>query len=205
MAAINKLWIPSGRTWDMHVMHMEDRNAGNFLKGGNKLVIHTTESSWQSVLAMENVLDRKDAAPHFVIGGRFGTKLPTVIQMVPLNKAGRALGNDSSDGYQTNRAGRCIQIEICGFARETQTMSDWHLKAIANLVELIRHRVDIPLVAPIDFSKPRRLTDAQWTAAEGIFGHSMCPDNDHWDPGRFREGRLIQLCKAIPKGGYKLT
>lgn len=200
---MNKLWLPSGHHWDLHIAHMQDMDAGPFTGGGWKLVLHTTESEWGKVDIMEDVLDRKNAAPHVVIGGRPGRSHPVVIQMVPFNRAARALGNDPSDGRQTNRA-NCIQIEICGFAKDSQNWDLNRYEAIANLVELIRHRVNIPLRAPIDFSNPRRMGDDEWVRESGIFGHSMAPDNDHWDPGRFREGRLINLLKAMPDGGYDL-
>lgn len=199
---MDKLWLPEGHHWDLHIEHDQLEDAGAFTGGGRKILLHTTESTWESVDAMRDVLRDKRAAPHVVIGGRKGRKHPTVIQMVPFNRAGRALANDPSDGYQTNRA-NVIQIEMCGYAAETHLWSINRYEAIANLVELIRHRWQVPLQVP-DFSKAARMGDEAFVDYEGIVGHSMAPDNDHTDPGRFREGRLLNMLRDMPPGGYEL-
>jgi hypothetical protein len=200
---MDKLWLPTGHHWDLHIEREQLEDAGSFTGGGWKLCFHTTESSWNSVDAMVDVLRDKRAAPHFCIGGRPGRSHPTVVQLIPLNQAGRALGNDSSDGYQTNRA-NCIQIEICGRTSEIPQWSDVMYKRLANLTELIRHRVDVPNKAPWDFSNPKRASDSAWVKASGYVGHVHAPDNDHVDPSRFREGYLIDLVRKIPNGGYDL-
>src|SRR4051812_23566771 len=97
---------------------------------------------------MYNVLKAKRAAPHFVIGGRAGLEHPVVIQMIPLNQAGRALGNDS-DGFDTNRAD-CWQTEICGTAANSGNWPTTRYKALANLVRLTNMVSDTRMV-------PRRL------------------------------------------------
>lgn len=200
-SSIDKLWLPTGHHWDLHILHYQDRDAGPFTGGGWKLCWHTTESPWGAVDAMQAVLDKKDAAPHLLIGGRPGTLHPWVVQMVPFNRAARALENDAGDGYQTNRA-NVIQVEICAYAADMAKFD--HLRALANLFGLVDHRQHIPNVAPQDFSKPRRMSDAEWVKAEGHVGHCMAPDNSHWDPGHMPEGTLINLIKRLPEGGYDL-
>lgn len=200
---MNRLWLPRGHHWDLHIVHVPAENAGPFTGGGKKLLLHTTEAPWDSVDRMDDVLIGKRAAPHVLIGGRPGTQHPVVMQFVPFNRAGRALANDPYDGYQTNRA-NVIQIEINGYAGQSQDWDMWTYKALANLVELIHHRYKFPLEAPQDFSHPRRMSDSEFVKASGIVGHSMAPDNDHWDPGRFREGRLLNLINNMPSGGYDL-
>src|SRR4051812_28425531 len=175
---MDELWLPEGHHWDLHIEHDPLPDAGAFTGGGWKLVLHTVESPWSWVDGAMSVLSAKNAAPHFVIGGKSGREHPTVVQTIPLNLAGRALRNDSGDGYQTNRA-NAIQVEICGYASESQTWPVERIKALANLFGLIRHRVNVPCAAPQDFSKPRRMSDAEWVKASGIVGHSMAPDNDH--------------------------
>lgn len=200
---MDMLWLPEGHHWDLHIEHARLLDAGTFTGGGHKLVLHTTESPWQTVDSMYGVLRDKRAAPHFVIGGREGRDHPVVIQCVPLDRAGRALANDSGDGFQTNRA-NAIQVEICGYASEA---ADWPMtryKALANLVELVDHRFDIPFRSQQDFSHAERMSDAEWVAVSGLVGHSMAPDNDHIDPGHFREGTLLNLLRDIPDGGYDL-
>jgi len=199
---MDELWLPEGHHWDLHIEHKPLPDAGPFTGGGWKLVWHTTESSWMAVDAMWNVLRDKDAAPHFIIGGRQGREHPVVIQCIALNRAARALAHPS--GPETNRA-NAIQVEICGRAAQSHLWSDGDYETLANLSELIMHRVDIPNNAPRDFSNPRRYTGAGWVQAKGHVGHSMCPGNDHWDPGRFREGTLVNLIDKVPDGGYPLS
>lgn len=200
---MDKLWLPEGHHWDLHIEHDRHEDAGTFTGGGAKILLHTTESSWESVDAMCDVLKAKRAAPHFVIGGRAGRKHPVVVQCVPLNRAGRALANDPADGHATNRA-NVIQIEICGRAAESHLWSVNRYESIANLIELIRHRVDVPLKAP-PFSKPApRMGDAAFVKYAGILGHCHAPDNNHWDPGRLRQELLLRLLRDMPSGGYDL-
>lgn len=199
---MNELWLPEGHHWDLHIEHELQEGAGWFTGGGWKLVWHTTESAWNSVDVMVDVLRDKRAAPHFVIGGRQSTKHPVVVQLLPLNVAGRALQNNSGDGYQTNRA-NAIQVEVCGVTAQIPGWSDLMYKRLANLTELIRHRVEIPNRG-LDFSKPQRLSDVQWVTASGYVGHCHAPDNDHVDPTRFREGFLVDLVRRIPSSGYAL-
>jgi hypothetical protein len=172
-----------------------------FTGGGWKLCWHTTESQWQAVDSMWQVLWDKNAAPHFVIGGRRGLEHPVVIQCIALNRSARALAHPS--GSETNRA-NTIQVEICGRAASSQDWSDNDYQTLANLTELIRHRRMIMNQSEQDFSVPHRYTGQGWVDARGYVGHSMCPGNDHTDPGRFREGFLIDLVDNIPEAGYPL-
>lgn len=198
---MDKLWLPEGHHWDLHIEHDKSEDAGSFTGGGWKLCWHTTESPWQSVDSMVNVVQGKRANPHFVIGGRAGLEHPVVVQLIALNKAGRALAHPS--GPETNRA-NTIQVEICGRAAESQDWPQNRYEALANLAELVRHRVNIPNSSDQDFSVPHRYTGMGWVNAKGYVGHSMCPGNDHTDPGRFREGLLVDLVDKIPVEGWDL-
>lgn len=202
------VWLPEGHKWDLHFEQAPLEDAGDFTGGGNKWVWHTTESPWFTVDSMYRTLRDKRAAPHFVIGGRAGLLHPVVIQMVALNQAGRALGNDSGDGFQTNRAD-CIQVEICWSAALASEFRNWHYKAFANLVRLVNRAADdnreVPRFIARRFSNPERFSDAGFVAAEGHCGHMHVPDNDHTDPGSdFRGGFLMDLLEQMPDGGYAL-
>src|SRR4051794_38571198 len=99
---MDKLWLPKGKHWGLVIEHRTLEDAGDFAGGsGNRLVWHTTEGS--GIDSMFNVLRNKRAAPHFLIDPTAGDS--RVIQMIPLNQAGRALQNDSGDFHNTNRAG----------------------------------------------------------------------------------------------------
>lgn len=108
------LWLPEGHHWDLHIEHSpkDAINAGAFTGGGWKIEVHITVSPWGATRQMVQVLKDKHAEAHFVIGGAVGLKHPLVVQLLPLDVAGRALQNDQSDGFQTNRA-NVIQVEIC--------------------------------------------------------------------------------------------
>jgi hypothetical protein len=110
---VNDLLLPKGHHWDLHIEHqLAPDNAGAFTGGGWKFLIHITVSPWGAIDSMVNVLNAKRAQPHLVLGGRKGVQHPVLVQMLPFDVAGRALQNNMSDGYQTNRA-NVIQIEIC--------------------------------------------------------------------------------------------
>lgn len=202
-----KFWLPEGHNWNLHIEHAQLEDAGQFTGGGNKWLWHTTESNWDSVDAMFGVLRDKRAAPHFVIGGRPGITHPVVIQMLPLNRAGRALANNP-DGFDTNRAD-VIQVEICWRAGLAADLREWHYKAFANLVRLTNITVpddrEVPRVLARRFANTTRFTDEAFVRVEGHCGHLHAPDNTHWDPGSdFRGGLLMELLGEVPNGGYDL-
>jgi hypothetical protein len=201
-AATTSVWLPEGHTMDLHIEHKPLENAGTFTGGGRKLCWHTTESPWETVDSMWQVLLNKRAAPHFVIGGRAGLQHPVVIQAIPLDRGARALQHPAGTP-QTNRA-NAIQVEICGF---TSDAVDWPMaryKALANLFVLINKKFAIDNTAKIDFSTTQRMGGQEWVDAKGHVCHGQCPNNTHTDVFRLREGRLIELIKNCPAGGYDL-
>lgn len=212
---INQVWLPTGHVWSLHILHYRAVDAGSMTGGGYGLLWHTTESPWFRVDSMQDVLNRKRAAPHLLIGGRTGLEHPVVIQMLPFDVAGRALQNDPSDGAQTNRANK-IQVETCTYtdhaaAQAGLSLKDWipnwtenRYEALANLAGLVMHRVPIPNKSDYDFTNPPRLGDKQFVEAEGHLGHCHAPDNTHRDPERLRENYLVDLINKLPEGGYKL-
>jgi hypothetical protein len=206
LATIDDEWLPEGHlsSWDLHIEHRPLEDGGAISSGGNKFIVHTTESDWDDLEAMYGVLRDKRAAPHLLIGGMNNREHPTVIQMIPFGRAGRALEHPAGTP-PTNGAGNSPQIEICWRAANSQNMSDWMIKALANLFVLVQHRVNIPIKAPQDFSNPVRMSAQSWITASGIVGHSMVPNNTHWDPGRFREGTFINyINKVIEDGPFAL-
>lgn len=201
-SAVNPLWLPEGHHWDLHIEHRPSSNdAGSFTGGGNKFVLHTTEGG--SLRSNSDLLHGVNT-PHLVFGVDPGELHWTVIQLLPFNRAGKALANNAGDGFQTNRA-NAVQVEIVGFTRDVPQWSDLMYKRLANLFVLTQHRVEIPSKAPCDFSDPNsRMGDAQWVSAAGVVGHMHAPDNDHTDPFRFAEGKFLGLVAAMPAGGYDL-
>lgn len=198
----NEFWLPEGHHWDLHIEHRPSTNdAGLFTGGGRKFVPHTTEGG--SVQSNSDLLVRKNT-PHLLFGAEPNRDHWTVVQFLPFNVAGKTLGNDTSDGYQTNRA-NAVQMEIVADTANIPEWSDLMYKRLANVLTLVQHRFPFPTRAPYDFSSTtNRLSDAEWVKASGILGHMHAPDNDHNDPFRLREGFLVQLMKDIPDGGYNL-
>jgi hypothetical protein len=83
--------------------------------------------------------------------------------------------------------------------------TDSTYKALANLTSVIDWRVPIPKERPRRFDKPVRFSPAGWVAAKGHVGHSLCPNNDHFDPTPAFDGlHLVNLRKAMPKDGWAL-
>lgn len=202
---MSPMWLPEGVHYDLHVEHAQLEDAGPFTGGGSGLLWHTTESPWEAVDSMFGVLRDKRAAPHLVIGGRRGTRLPVVIQMIPFDRAGRALGNDP-DGFETNRANK-IQVEICGRAGLMAFFT--HYRALANLTRLVNitlpNKREVPRKMKRRPFNPRRWSDAEFVRLEGHTFHRHAPDNDHTDPGTlFRGKHLMTLLECIPPGGFKL-
>jgi N-acetylmuramoyl-L-alanine amidase len=191
-------WLPTGAHWSLNIEHSPAaEDAGPFTVGRRKLVWHTTESGQESVDAMVRVLHQKRAAPHFVYGYRQGYKFPVVVQMVPLNRAARALMHPS--GPPTNAA-RASQVEICGRAAESDDWDDDYYKGLANLAGLIRQRTHFRNVVPRDFTVPAsRYTGLGFVLARGHVGHCHVPGNDHWDPGRFRAHYVRRLMEHLPQ------
>lgn len=194
---MDKLWLPEGHHWDLHIEHRDrGEGAGPFTGGGWKLCWHITVSPWQTVDSMADVLIAKRAEPHFVIGGREGREHPTVIQFLPLNRAGRALEHNS--GPETNRA-NCIQVEICATPESVKDFTDWHYKALANLAELVAHRMPVPCKVPRSFTSTKRFTGAGYVRVKGHHGHMHVPGNDHYDPTTaFRGSRLCKFIQTAP-------
>jgi hypothetical protein len=210
---MDKLWLPEGHHYDLHIEHMRATlGAGAFLGGGWKLCWHITVSAWEAVDAMVETVIVKHAEPHFVIGGRRGRDHPTVVQLLPLNLAGRALKH--TEPPETNRA-NVIQVEICAEPDEATARDhgapmrdvvanwpDWRYKALANLAVLVEHRVPIERKIPRSFTSTKRFTPAGYVRVRGHHGHMHAPiRNDHGDPTVDFKGRtLLRYMDSAPNG-----
>jgi hypothetical protein len=203
---MDERWLPRGHHWDLHIEHFPaGQGAGQFTGGGWKLVWHITVSPWQAVDAMVTTVCAKNAEPNFVIGGRKGSEQPIVVQLLPLDVAGRSLQHTLPE--QTNRA-NCIQVEICawdsdGAGRKPEDVikhwADARYKALGNLAGLVSHRVEIPTKCPRAFSNTRRFTGAGFVKTSGHVGHMHVPGNDHEDPTTaFKGAALCKYIKSAP-------
>jgi hypothetical protein len=202
--AFDPLWLEEGHHYDLHCEKRPSTGAGDFTGGGWKLCWHITVSLWMAVDSMANVLVAKGAEPHFVIGGRAGFKHPVVIQLLPLNEAGRSLRHTQVP--ETNRA-NVIQVEICaqppGLGAERDQVDNWsdgRYAALANLAVLIEHRVDIPRKLARSFQNTNRFSGSGFVVVDGHLGHMHAPvANDHSDPTTaFRGDKLLRLMEGAP-------
>lgn len=166
--------------------HKVRTSAGSFTGGGRKLMFHTTEGV--SINGAISALDRNRYWSHFLISFEEKRK----IQFLEVNQAAKSLDNNPNDGYQTNRA-NVIQIEIVGYARETQDWSKEKLDWIANICSEIRAAFDFPLTIIGD----ERLSDKAFVDYAGVCGHKNCPDNNHWDPGKLDVGYIVSKMGGI--------
>jgi hypothetical protein len=195
--AIDKLWLPEGHHYDLHIEHLRATlGAGPFTGGGWKICWHITVSPWTSAKNVAHDVCQRRVEPHFVIGGQVGREHPVVYQLLALNVAGRSLAHPS--GPETNKA-NCIQIEVCAYPDTVKAFTDWHYKALGNLSALIEHRVPVPCKVPRSFKNTKRFTGAGFVKTAGHVGHMHVPGNDHYDPTTaFKGARLCRFQKSAP-------
>jgi hypothetical protein len=189
---VNRDLLPEGHHYGLHIEHGSLIRPGGFAGGGWKLIWHTTESpSGHGTSGVVSVLQAKGAEVHVVIDPATGK----TTQLIPFDNFGKGLMHPAGTP-ETNRA-RCIQVEICGYARSSPDWPESYYKHLASLATLIEHRIPIPRRVGRSFSAtPNRLTPQGFVRAAGHFGHEHVPNNDHWDPGAMRARHLLNLMEA---------
>lgn len=180
-----------GKLWHPDAIHAPSEDAGPFTGGGHKIVLHTTEGGTPaSVVA---TLKANRAAVHFVIGtsGAF-------YQLISLDLAGRGLEHPS--GPETNRA-NAIQIEIVGFAAQSQDWSDAFYERIGHLCRWIEKNFNVPHKCSVEFlDHAHPMGGQQFVDYKGYCGHQHVPGNSHWDPGKLRINKLLKAAEPGKKG-----
>jgi hypothetical protein len=160
-------------------------SAGRMLAGRPKLVWHTTEGS--------SLPRYSNSAPHFTLNPRTGQ----LWQHMPINEAAKALEHPVGT-VETNRGG-AIQVELIGFARDTDDWPDSSNERIANLARWIEREAGVAAECTVPFSGvpggAPRMSAAQWLNYNGHCGHQHVPHNHHWDPGGFK------ILKVLTGGG----
>lgn len=164
------------------------QGVGAFQGGGCKLILHTTEGS--NVEGSINTLYRNRSWPHFHIDYKTKRK----IQYLEVNVAGKALSNNVSDGYPTNKS-NCVQVEIEGYAADAAFWSKDTLGWIASCLSEIRLAFEFPLIY-LQVEDSRRFSDREFHEFTGILGHKNVPDNDHTDPGRLDVPYIVSRMKG---------
>lgn len=170
--------------WMPNVERDPQESIGPMTVGNWRGLLHTTEGTDFDV--MDRVLKSKRACPHFLVG-----KDGRIRQYMPVNEGARALAN-LPGGVETNRA-RCVQIEVCGFAREPNWPAA-QKDAVRRIVRFCELAVGIPRVSTVVFrDRVGHLSPEAWLSYRGWLGHQHCPENDHFDPGPIDIHELLRL------------
>jgi peptidoglycan hydrolase-like protein with peptidoglycan-binding domain len=177
-----------------------------------KFINHSTEGPPGSIGGTVSLFKaRPTSCPHLMIDP-MGTQRR--IQMIPLNWSACAL-RGGRNGFQTNR-GRAIQMEICGFAKDSAHWPDSALWIIADTIaDCIKAGIPInPHNMPDDSglrgtlateTSPQRMSPQAFQLFDGISAHVRAPFNDHWDCGAIITRRLQDFILSILNGSSWVT
>lgn len=167
-------WYPAAN------LSARGNDAGSFLPGPMRGVLHTTEGS--SASGAIAAYKANNSWPHFTVN-REGL----IWQHIPLNRASRALRN-MAGGVETNRQG-AIQIEVVGKASDTAWPPP-QVQALRFLMRWIEAQTGILPQAPefgsseqYGLKNPLEFSRVDWNHFNGWCGHQHVPENTHWDPG----------------------
>lgn len=166
------------------------KDGGSMLGGPVRVVWHSTENdpTKTSAATIAHYLNRVGYQCHLIWNPVSGE----IIQMIPADRAGRALGN-ASGGIETNRGGRIVvQIEVVG--RAAQPFTNGPMKGRGQIIAWLRG-LGIPDVwpggPPPAAPGTRHVSAATWKNHSGHFSHSQIPENDHNDPGAIDIKKLL--------------
>jgi hypothetical protein len=166
--------------WHPDATRVPYADAGAFEAGfAPRLVWHTTEGS--------SLPQYSGSAPHFTIDPRDGR----LWQHIAVNQAAKALRGSSFAGIATNLA-HAIQVEIIGFAGESDNWPDSHYARLRNLAAWIEDECDVASTESVTFeSRVHPMSRESWRAYKGHCGHQHIPGQDHWDPGLFKVAKVL--------------
>ena len=169
-----------GARWHPQAVRRIHINAGGFQGGGHKIVWHTTEGS--------SLPNYGGSAPHFTLDPANGR----LWQHIPLDRAARALKAGGPNFWNA------IQVELIGFAAESQTWPPLRYTRIAKLARWIEANFAVPRSAGVTFvGNVSHMPSSQaFKDYKGHCGHQHVPGNDHWDPGKLKINSVLH-----PGGG----
>lgn len=153
----------------------------SFSGGPKKGVWHTTEGFGLPSYVGSN--------PHFTLDFRAGV----LYQHQVVTGAARALQN-LSGGVETNADG-AIQVELIGFASQSQNWTDQQYAVIAELARWIEKNCGVARECHVhavgNASGSTRLSMSAWDRLEGHCAHQNVPENNHWDCGLIDWKRVL--------------
>lgn len=171
----NAIWDPiekSGGGWF--------EGLREFSGSARKITLHTTETS-----VKPNWKQQQSGIPHFTMSLSSGS----VWQHLRLDRAAYTLKGGANS--PNSASGLNIQIEVIGFTREAPTWPDGEYLRLRLMLEWLGANLGIPVVAPLPFDKPQRLTWEQWAPLSGVVLHAHVPYNDHSDITGLDVDRLL--------------
>lgn len=182
---------------------------GTYVPSNWKFVCHSTEGPAGSIAGTIALFQSKPSyCPHLTIDP-MGTGRR--VQHIRLDYSACAL-KGGRYGWQTNRA-HAIQMEICGYASQSQGWPDEALWQIADVIaDVIAAGYPININNVPDSSTltgtlatetaPQRFSGAAWHDFDGIASHVYVPFNDHWDAGRLPARTIAAHVKEILNGRH---
>lgn len=182
IARLKQLRVPASQGgWHPDAMRTQVQSGlGAPLNVPAKLVWHTTEGT--------SLPTYSGSHPHFTLNPRSGE----LWQHIPINSGAMSLKN-AAGGIETNRA-NAKQVELIGFARDTQNWSDAEYARIAKLARWIEKHGGVARKCSVEFKgngATPHISGAAWVNYSGHIGHQHVPENDHWDPGAFRINKVL--------------
>lgn len=170
-----------------------------------KLLWHTTEGG--SLAGAESAF--APYPPHLGVDPDTGAKH----QYVSLDCHAMSVGNADAENSLV------VQVEVVGYAGETQDWSERRLQWLAdNVVVPVAAVMGVPpVVCPQGFhgagegmilasaASPIRFDMYGWDAFAGHVGHQHVPGDDHWDPGALDVARIVDLAAPEPKENPDMT
>lgn len=151
-----------------------------------RFVVHTVEGDPDNVSDCRLIAGSHRSPPHLWYSPRLGW----YGQTVPLDRSAFALAHPPGTA-ETNKM-RALQVEVFGYAAETQ---DWPPPWLDGIGYLVRRCVNAGYPVNLEHVAPTtgedgyghdgavRFSPHEWTQWDGLCGHANVPANDHWDPG----------------------
>jgi len=169
--------------WNPLAVKVQLPDAGRFLDGPYRIVLHSTESStYASALATYRSTGN---SPHFTASLETGTF--QVFQHVPLDRSASALEHRPGT-CETNHQS-AVQIEVVAFAAKP-AWPQGLVDGVGTLLAWIAAQTGVPPVTPQWLPYPQsygqsrvRMSPATWLAFAGVCGHEHVPNQSHGDPG----------------------
>jgi hypothetical protein len=166
-----------GALWHPNAIRRIHTDSGFHQAGGHKLVWHTTEG--------HSLPNYGGSAPHFTLNPVNGM----LWQHIPLNRGARALRPGGPNFWSA------IQVELIGFAKDTQGWPDASYRRIAKLARWIEANFTVPRATNVTFKgnkqTPHLASPEAFRSYAGHIGHQHVPGNTHWDPGKFNIGFVL--------------